>query len=446
MSGRCPRYQLLHSFAIRHVRHAADQLQVLRSLTKFLLQKELAVLVAVDQHQLPGFELQQLAADLRPDAAGGPGDEQHLAVDPLVQSAHIQFHRIPTQQVGDRDGAGAQVDSAVQQLFEAGQHLDFRTRRLAAPHDLADLDAGQLIGGEQDLADPVLTGQASQLTDFAQHGDAANPRGPTSARCRHETDDLIRQTAIVADRTEQRFTRVVGADNDRAHSSITGVKRQLKLVYQPTQRSQAAADNHRPQAVEQEHTAGDLLLRQQKIGAHHQQQRAADRSLGERDQVIERQIPTPPLVNPKPGEDAQFDQQYPRQRQLQLTQIVGLDLPLKAQPIAPVLHQGKQRQRRSRPGDQSTVAPAPGKVRGPLRHAPTPRIGPDSGGTPASPRRVPRPCRLVRRQGWSFLSSHAIAQLHLFRPSDRRNRRNRSRSHSPLRSNLVHLEETSDSE
>ena len=115
--------QLFHPAAVRDIRHAADQVHHVDSLPEFLLQKELAVLIPVDQHQFPWLELQQLSADLRPMLPADPVTHEHLAVDPLVQATHIQFHRIPAQQIGDRDSAGLQVDSAIQQSVRSSEGL-----------------------------------------------------------------------------------------------------------------------------------------------------------------------------------------------------------------------------------------------------------------------------------------------------------------------------------
>ena len=44
-----------------------------------------------------GEKLQQLAADLRADAAGAAGDQQHAVVDPLADVVHLQLDRLAAQ-------------------------------------------------------------------------------------------------------------------------------------------------------------------------------------------------------------------------------------------------------------------------------------------------------------------------------------------------------------
>jgi hypothetical protein len=64
---------------------------------QFPLKEKLPGLRTVDQHQALRREPQQLAADLRADAAGTAGDHQHPAVDPLPDVPQIELHRFAPQ-------------------------------------------------------------------------------------------------------------------------------------------------------------------------------------------------------------------------------------------------------------------------------------------------------------------------------------------------------------
>ena len=74
----------------------------------------------VDEDQAFWREPQQLAADLRADAAGAAGDHQGAAVDPLADVAQIQFDRLASEQIVDRHRPWLDGDPPADQLFVAG--------------------------------------------------------------------------------------------------------------------------------------------------------------------------------------------------------------------------------------------------------------------------------------------------------------------------------------
>ena len=140
-----------HPIGIGDVADADADIQVRGQTPQFPFQKELAVFRTVDQYQSPGRKLQQLPADLRADAAGAAGDQQHAIIDPAMQLGHVQPDRLAAQQVLDRDFARAQVHGPAQQLLVTRQDPHVNPGLASQVHQLANLLSRQLAGRDEDV-------------------------------------------------------------------------------------------------------------------------------------------------------------------------------------------------------------------------------------------------------------------------------------------------------
>jgi hypothetical protein len=202
--------------------------------------------------------LQKLAANLRPDAARAAGDQQHAVVDPEVQFVDVQLDRLALQQVFDRHGARVQIDVAVQKLLVAGQHLDDDFVFPRVFDQLANLPPGEFAGRDQHLRDSVPQRQLARLVERTEDRHAADVCAQRRVAFADKTDDAVRQPLIAADRAEQRFAGIVGADDQDPRAAGALQPRGRAFVDQPEGRLQSAYEQNGQAPVEQQDATRQL--------------------------------------------------------------------------------------------------------------------------------------------------------------------------------------------
>ena len=121
--------------------------------SQLAFEEEQAILGVVQQDQLPGAEREDLAADLRADAAGGAGDQDDPIVEESADRLAVEMDRLPAEQVMDIDIPGPNIDGAAQQGGERGDDLDFHPQRAASGGQCA-----QALSGERPLRGPGSSG------------------------------------------------------------------------------------------------------------------------------------------------------------------------------------------------------------------------------------------------------------------------------------------------
>ncbi len=100
------------------------------------LDQEDAVLAAADQQQRSRVETEQLAANLRADAAAGAGDHHGAALDQAADDVHVQLHRCAAEQVADFDVANGNAVVAAQAVLNGANDFQFQSRFLAGNHQI----------------------------------------------------------------------------------------------------------------------------------------------------------------------------------------------------------------------------------------------------------------------------------------------------------------------
>ena len=134
---------------------------------------------AVDRHDPPRRELQQLPADFRADASGAAGYQYDLSVYPLPDVVDGQFYRFTLQEILDRDGLGLHDQVPVDQLPVTGQHANFEMAVLGLVDELPQFFPGKRSLCHEDLPCRIALDKPPRFSYNADYRHAVDS-APTS--------------------------------------------------------------------------------------------------------------------------------------------------------------------------------------------------------------------------------------------------------------------------
>ena len=266
----------LRSVGIQHIVHAggvpdgADeghQIQVGITPLELHLDVVGVVLVDVEDDELLGVGLGDLAAQLAADAAAAAGDHDHLAGDEIQDLVQIDLDGVPAQQVLDIDLAqAADGDITVDQLVDAGHHLDLTAGGGANVEEFLP-GLGRAGGdGVDDAVDGILLHGGGDLLPAAHDGHAAQPLAPLHGVVVDETADPALDVGAVGELGDQSLTGLTGTDDEHIFLVIGMTQTRQMLAY-IAQHPPAEADGQGEQPADgQAHDVeglGHLDLQQQ---------------------------------------------------------------------------------------------------------------------------------------------------------------------------------------
>ena len=176
---------LVHLRQARRVGDVADhryELELGMGLAQLQVHEVQVALGLIEQHQPGRPEGRDLAGQLGPDGAGGPGQQHHTVAKVCRHRRQIQIHRRPTQQVLDPYVAELiHARRALQQLVQRRKCLELETSGDALvdhPSHLGEMSRLQCDDGE---LRPQFAAHGGQIIDRADHADATDGPSLTGA-------------------------------------------------------------------------------------------------------------------------------------------------------------------------------------------------------------------------------------------------------------------------
>ena len=117
--------------------HVMDVAVRIQTAVELLLHREDAQLRLIQQHQRSWLQREYLTAELRTDAAGGPGHQHSAVGDALPDAPHVEFGRLAPEQVRDGDVPDVQLVATFDDFIDGGNHVGFQPNPGAMREDLA---------------------------------------------------------------------------------------------------------------------------------------------------------------------------------------------------------------------------------------------------------------------------------------------------------------------
>ena len=133
------------------------------------------ILINIEDNELPGRVVRQLAGDLRTNASAAAGDHQDLSSQVVEDLVHVDLDGVTAQQVLHRHiSQGADGHLTADQLIHAGNALDLTASLLADIQDIPPLLHGSAGDGQENLVDAVLLHAGQDIIPVADDGDTVN--------------------------------------------------------------------------------------------------------------------------------------------------------------------------------------------------------------------------------------------------------------------------------
>ena len=247
---------LRHARWVGDVGDAGNDVRFGAQSLELLLHREQAVFGPLDEQHRLGTELEHLPADLRADAAAGPGDHHGSSGNQRADRVVVELHRLAPQKVVNIDVADLRRITARQQIVVSRDNLERDVGGVAAFHQTAQLRPGQHARDDQQVFDAQLPGDIQGPRRLAPNGNARERRPDARRVLIQVTDRVILQPAIGQQVPGQRFTRLIGAHDQRPAISAPPQSRTELFARQAGRGPQRPQheDDHSP--IQHQHAAG----------------------------------------------------------------------------------------------------------------------------------------------------------------------------------------------
>ncbi len=188
---------------------------------QFARDHEQGVLVALQQNQFGRLQVQNLAAQLGPDGAAGPGHQHPLSPYQALDGRLVQVDRVPLEQVLDGEVPDL-IDAhlSIQQFAQVGQRGDRHLVGFECADDPAPGCGVRARNRDQNLLRPGLGDDLRQPVPPAEHPNAMDARPSLRLVVINEADRAVPVRRGSLHVTDDPFAGVAGAEHQHGFLAL----------------------------------------------------------------------------------------------------------------------------------------------------------------------------------------------------------------------------------